>query len=516
MQAFHSDHFTLAAAAGAHVSDDQVPAAARGVERDHAADPGARSAAGQRRRTGAGAQPGVRQRRRRGAAVGGAAARDRLSVVRRAWPSARAGRSARRSPPRAPRSTKAWPPTWPAARTMRTPDRGSGYCVFNDVAVAARLMQAEWHRVQRGLLRVLVIDLDVHQGNGTAAIFRDDPTRVHAVAARREELPVPQGEQRSRRRAARRLRRCRVPGRARRRAGRGLAAACGADAMPGLAFYLAGADPHEDDRLGRLKLSFDGLAERDRTRLSTRLRERGIPVGRVDGRRLRPRPSTTPWRCIGARCRRPWRAGSNGPSGGMREGWNNPCADRGARRRSRTLDPDTALHHTCRTHDRSFQCPMPLQPSMPRSPRAARCAPSCRRRCRAQTIEDILAVAARAPSGTNTQPWKVYGADRRGQDRRCRPRSSPSTTTRRALAPAPQEYEYYPTEWRSPYIERRRKVGWDLYGLLGIAKTDKERMHAQHRPQLRVLRRAGRPDVHDRPRSCARAAGSTTACSCRA
>ena len=48
--------------------------------------------------------------------------------------------------------------------------------MFNDVAVAARLMQAEWHRVRRALLRVLVIDLDVHQGNGTAAIFQDDPT----------------------------------------------------------------------------------------------------------------------------------------------------------------------------------------------------------------------------------------------------------------------------------------------------------------------------------------------------
>ena len=44
-----------------------------------------------------------------------------------------------------------------------------------------------------------------------------------------------------------------------------------------------------------------------------------------------------------------------------------------------------------------------------------------------------------------------------------------------------EEYAYYPTEWRSPFIDRRRKVGWDLYGLLGIAKTDKERMHAQHR-----------------------------------
>src|SRR4030095_13377422 len=55
-------------------------------------------------------------------------------------------------------------------------EKGSGYCVFNDVAVAARLMQAEWHRLHRRLLRIAIVDLDVHQGNGTAAIFRDDPT----------------------------------------------------------------------------------------------------------------------------------------------------------------------------------------------------------------------------------------------------------------------------------------------------------------------------------------------------
>ena len=64
-------------------------------------------------------------------------------------------------------------------------DKGSGYCVFNDTAVAARLMQAEWHRSRRQLLRVAVIDLDVHQGNGTAAIFRDDDTvftlSIHAA-----------------------------------------------------------------------------------------------------------------------------------------------------------------------------------------------------------------------------------------------------------------------------------------------------------------------------------------------
>src|SRR5262249_23034725 len=58
--------------------------------------------------------------------------------------------------------------------------KGGGYCVFNDAAVAARLMQAEWHR-RRGtgpasLLRVAIVDLDVHQGNGTASIFRDDPS----------------------------------------------------------------------------------------------------------------------------------------------------------------------------------------------------------------------------------------------------------------------------------------------------------------------------------------------------
>ncbi len=52
--------------------------------------------------------------------------------------------------------------------------------------------------------------------------------------------------------------------------------------------------------------------------------------------------------------------------------------------------------------------------------------------------------------------------------------------TWRALGADAGEYDYYPTEWVSPYIERRRKVGWDLYGLLGIAKTDKARMHAQH------------------------------------
>lgn len=155
------------------------------------------------------------------------------------------------------------------------PDRGSGYCVFNDVAVAARLMQAEAHRKQRALLRVIVIDLDVHQGNGTAAIFRDDPTvftlSLHGAKnfpARKErsdlDVELPDGCGDADYLAALDA----ALAEAWRRQG---------DAPPGLAFYVAGADPHEHDRLGRLKLSFAGLAERDR-RVFDALRRRGIPV----------------------------------------------------------------------------------------------------------------------------------------------------------------------------------------------------------------------------------------------
>ena len=156
--------------------------------------------------------------------------------------------------------------------------KGSGYCVFNDVAVAARLMQAEWHRhhgQQRSLLRVIVIDLDVHQGNGTASIFCDDPTvytlSLHGARNfpfRKEasdlDVELPDG--------------C-TDGPYLQALDRALDQAWThhAEAPPGLAFYVAGADPHEDDRLGRLKLSRAGLAERDRRVLAT-LRERGIPV----------------------------------------------------------------------------------------------------------------------------------------------------------------------------------------------------------------------------------------------
>jgi acetoin utilization deacetylase AcuC-like enzyme len=153
--------------------------------------------------------------------------------------------------------------------------KGSGYCVFNDVAVAARLMQAEMHRRHRRLLRVWVIDLDVHQGNGTAAIFRDDATvftlSLHGqknFPFRKEasdldvELPDGCGDADYLQALDRAL---------------DEAWQRQASTPPELAFYLAGADPHENDRLGRLKLSLEGLAERDR-RVFARLQRLRIPV----------------------------------------------------------------------------------------------------------------------------------------------------------------------------------------------------------------------------------------------
>jgi nitroreductase len=96
-----------------------------------------------------------------------------------------------------------------------------------------------------------------------------------------------------------------------------------------------------------------------------------------------------------------------------------------------------------------------------------------------EIVERILAVASRAPSGTNTQPWNVYVLT--GEAKRELSRKLVAAYDDPAEAAThSEEYAYYPTEWRTPFIERRRKVGWDLYGLLGIAKADKARMHAQH------------------------------------
>ena len=144
-------------------------------------------------------------------------------------------------------------------------DKGGGFCVFNDFAVTARLMQSEWARVHGSArpLHVAIIDLDVHQGNGTARIFQGDASvftlSMHGAKNfpfRKEasdlDVDLPDG--------------------------------CGDDEYlhaldhaldelerrffspysPGLILYLAGADPHEGDRLGRLKLTYDGLEARDR------------------------------------------------------------------------------------------------------------------------------------------------------------------------------------------------------------------------------------------------------------
>jgi len=103
-----------------------------------------------------------------------------------------------------------------------------------------------------------------------------------------------------------------------------------------------------------------------------------------------------------------------------------------------------------------------------------------------ETIEQILQVAARAPSGTNTQPWQVHvltgAALQRLSGRVLAAFDDPEERARHA-----EDYAYYPTEWISPYIDRRRKVGWDLYSLLGIGKTDKDRMHAQHARNYRFF-----------------------------
>ena len=152
------------------------------------------------------------------------------------------------------------------------PDRGGGFCVFNDAAVAARLMQAEQARRSRQPLRVAIIDLDVHQGNGTARIFQGDPTvftlSLHGqknFPFRKEtsdldvDLPDGTGDDAYLHALERAL-----------------------DELahrfdPQLLIYLAGADPHEGDRLGRLKLTWDGLEARDR-RVFDWAWQRGLPL----------------------------------------------------------------------------------------------------------------------------------------------------------------------------------------------------------------------------------------------
>jgi nitroreductase len=94
-------------------------------------------------------------------------------------------------------------------------------------------------------------------------------------------------------------------------------------------------------------------------------------------------------------------------------------------------------------------------------------------------VEDILEVAARAPSGTNTQPWRVYVVAGAEKEAICNKVLSVFNQPEQA-AQAKEGYSYYPEKWVSPFVDRRRKVGWDLYSLLDIGKADKAKMHAQH------------------------------------
>ncbi len=105
-------------------------------------------------------------------------------------------------------------------------------------------------------------------------------------------------------------------------------------------------------------------------------------------------------------------------------------------------------------------------------------------------IADILRVASRAPSGTNTQPWRVYVVQGATRDRIVAEVCAAHDAIRAnpALASEYREaYDYYPEKWVSPYIDRRRENGWGLYGLLGIGKGDKDAMHAQHQRNFKFF-----------------------------
>ncbi len=93
-------------------------------------------------------------------------------------------------------------------------------------------------------------------------------------------------------------------------------------------------------------------------------------------------------------------------------------------------------------------------------------------------ISDILQAAARAPSGTNIQPWKVYVIQGDVRDKLC---GAVCDAFDDPDAKHEIEVSYYPEKWFEPYLARRRKIGWDLYGLLGIGKGEREKTHQQHR-----------------------------------
>lgn len=93
-----------------------------------------------------------------------------------------------------------------------------------------------------------------------------------------------------------------------------------------------------------------------------------------------------------------------------------------------------------------------------------------------ELIERVLTIAGRAPSGSNIQPWKVWVLEGAVRDEICR-----DLVERYDGAPLPKRnYNYYPEKWFEPYLARRRACGWGLYGVLGIGREEKGKMHAQH------------------------------------
>jgi nitroreductase len=107
-----------------------------------------------------------------------------------------------------------------------------------------------------------------------------------------------------------------------------------------------------------------------------------------------------------------------------------------------------------------------------------------------ELITQLLAQASRAPSGTNTQPWKVYVLQGKSRDTLVEKVCAAPDEVRahpEKAADYREPYDYYPEKWVSPFIDRRRENGWSLYGLLGITKADKDKMHAQHQRNYRFF-----------------------------
>jgi nitroreductase len=107
-----------------------------------------------------------------------------------------------------------------------------------------------------------------------------------------------------------------------------------------------------------------------------------------------------------------------------------------------------------------------------------------------EVLTHLLELASRSPSGTNTQPWKVYVLQGQSRDslvqKVCAAHDEIRANPDKA-ADYREAYDYYPEKWVSPFIDRRRENGWSLYGLLGIGKGDKDKMHAQHQRNYRFF-----------------------------